>query len=109
MDHVSLDNLTLATFLPAVNTAFRVRVSDSASVEFALTRATPPRHAHPDADDHKSFSLSFLGPTDRVLEQRIYPFEHDMIGRFDLFIVPVGRSAKGIEYQAVFNRAEPEA
>jgi hypothetical protein len=109
MDSVSLDKLTLATFLPVVNTLFRVRVSDSAFVELQLTRATPARHSRPDGGDHKSFSLFFSGPGDRSLEQRTYLFEHDQIGRFDLFMVPVGRSGKGLEYQAVFNRLEPEA
>lgn len=109
MNSVSLDKLTLTTFLPVVNTIFRVHASDSAFVELQLTRATPARHSRPDADDHKSFSLFFVGPGDRLLEQRIHLFEHDQIGRFDLFIVPTGRSGKGFEYQAVFNRLEPEA
>jgi len=108
MNHVSLDSFTLATFSPVINTIFRVRANDSTWVELNLARATPPRHSRPDAHDHKSFSLWFLGPNDQLLVQRLYSFEHDNIGRFDLFIVPVGRSEKGIEYQAVFNRAEPE-
>ena len=39
-----------------------------------------------------------------VLAQQIYPFEHDRLGRFDLFIVPVGQDAQGLAYEAVFNR-----
>jgi hypothetical protein len=109
MNHVSLDNLTLATFLPLVNTVFRVRASDSALAEIQLTHALPPRHSRPDAGDHKSFSLLFSGSGDRFLEQGIYSFEHDRIGQFDLFIVPIGRSGGRFEYQAVFNRLEPEA
>jgi len=109
MNHVSLDGLTLATFLPAVKTTFRVRTSDTAFVELQLTHASPSRYSRPDAGDHKSFSLLFSGPGDRFLEQRIYLFEHDQIGQFDLFITPSGRSGGKFEYEAVFNRLEPEA
>jgi hypothetical protein len=38
------------------------------------------------------------------LPQRIYGFENESVGRFDLFIVPIGRGAEGIRYQAAFNR-----
>jgi hypothetical protein len=31
--------------------------------------------------------------------------EHDRLGRFDLFIVPVKREAHGLYREAVFNRA----
>ena len=30
--------------------------------------------------------------------------EHPSLGRFDLFVVPVGRDVKGQDYQAVVNR-----
>jgi hypothetical protein len=109
MNHISLDTLTLTTFLPLVKTAFRARTNDSAFVEIQLTHALPPRHARPDVSDHKSFSLLFSGPGDRFLAQGIYSFEHDAIGQFDLFIVPIGRNDGRFEYQAVFNRLEPEA
>jgi len=47
------------------------------------------------------FRLEFLGPVDPMLEQGIFPFEIEA-GRFDLFIVPIGRSAEGTRYEAVF-------
>jgi hypothetical protein len=53
---------------------------------------------------HEVFSLLFRGPGKPLLAQRLYPFEHDAIGMFDLFIVPVGRDERGIYYEAVFNR-----
>jgi hypothetical protein len=34
--------------------------------------------------------------------QRIYRVEHDGMGTFDLFIVPVGRKNGGMEYEAIF-------
>jgi len=35
---------------------------------------------------------------------QIHAFAHDRIGRFELFIVPIGRQPGIIEYLAVFNR-----
>jgi hypothetical protein len=52
----------------------------------------------------ETFSLIFAGPVDRQLRQRIHVFEHDRIGRFDLFIVPVGQKSGFVLYQAIFNR-----
>jgi hypothetical protein len=48
-----------------------------------------------------AFRLEFLGPADPLLDQGIYPFE---IGedRFEIFVVAIGRNARGIRYDAVF-------
>jgi hypothetical protein len=37
-----------------------------------------------------------------VLPQRIYHLEHPEVGGFDLFLVPVGPNAQGMQYEAVF-------
>jgi hypothetical protein len=50
------------------------------------------------------FSITFRGPGEELLPQGLYPFEHDAIGPFDLFIVPIGQDEQGIYYEAVFNR-----
>lgn len=52
----------------------------------------------------QQFSITFLGPADIFLPQRMYRMDHDQMGALDLFIVPVGRDPKGFLYQAVFNR-----
>ncbi len=51
----------------------------------------------------ESFSLLFRGPGAFVLPQKIYPLQHDRLGAFDLFLVPVGRDTKGTYYEVVFN------
>lgn len=53
---------------------------------------------------NEQFSLTLRAPVDAPLEQRIYPLSHAELGRIELFLVPVGRDAAGVEYQAVFNR-----
>ncbi len=51
----------------------------------------------------RPFSIVFRGPGDILLPQAIYRVEHDQIGTFDLFIVPIGRDTAGLRYEAVFN------
>jgi hypothetical protein len=50
------------------------------------------------------FSIFFRGPHGMLLEQKIYTFEHDKMGTFDMFIVPIGVDEDGYTYEAVFNR-----
>jgi uncharacterized protein DUF6916 len=52
----------------------------------------------------EQFSLTFRGDSAKVFPQRLYSMEHDTMGAFDLFLVPVGRDDTGTFYEAVFNR-----
>jgi hypothetical protein len=107
MKIVPLEQLNFDSFASLTGTKFRVWIGPDDSVELELTEATAP---HPgsiggtDQPQFETFSVMFVGPGDRLLAQRIYTFEGEPIGRFDLFIVPVGRDAKGIRYQATFSR-----
>lgn len=53
---------------------------------------------------NEQFSLLFRGGGNTIYPQRTYAVEHEVIGKFDLFLVPVGRDAEGTLYEAVFNR-----
>jgi hypothetical protein len=48
-----------------------------------------------------SFRLEFRGPGEPILPQAIYRFRRDHESA-DIFIVPVGRDARGTLYEAVF-------
>ena len=48
------------------------------------------------------FALVFRGPAGDVLPQGTYHVEHDALGAFDLFLVPIGADADGVRYEAVF-------
>ena len=56
---------------------------------------------HGSVRDAGGFRLEFLGPADPMLDQGIFPFELEA-ERWDLFIVPISRSAEGTRYEAVF-------
>ena len=49
------------------------------------------------------FSLLFSLPSGSYLPQESYLFEHEKIGLFPLFIVPV-KTPKGTRYEAIFSR-----
>jgi hypothetical protein len=44
----------------------------------------------------------FRGPKKPELPQKIYKLEHDKLGTFELFLVPIGLDKEGMRYQAIF-------
>ncbi|HWX21117.1 MAG TPA: hypothetical protein VN578_14545 [Candidatus Binatia bacterium] len=102
-----LEELNFESLARLVKTRFRVWVGPNDLVELELYEATPPRVTPAGVGTkavYEGFSLLFLGPADRLLPQRIYPFECEQLGRFELFIVPIGRDENGARYEAAFNR-----
>lgn len=95
-----LETFTLDTFTPHLNSTFRVKQGDEVALELQLIEAkdvgTTPRQLQ--------FSLLFHGPHSPVLLQSIYSLEHDEIGAFDVFLVPVKKDQEGFCYEAIFNR-----
>ena len=111
MNDVPTENLTLEIFSPLLNSKFKFSAdgAHSLDMELELTEAKAfggPHTVKPDRNGmvQDCFSLMFDGPESPVLPQRIYSLEHENIGRFDLFIVPVEKVPDGIRYQALFNR-----
>jgi hypothetical protein len=49
-----------------------------------------------------AFRLEWRGPAEPILVQAIYRFRRGE-QLFDMFIVPVGRDARGTLYEAIFN------
>jgi hypothetical protein len=53
--------------------------------------------------EHPAFSLMFDGPAQPELTQQTYTMETADAALLDIFLVPVGRGASGMQYEAVFN------
>jgi hypothetical protein len=103
------EQLTLEAFSPWLKTKFRVILGPASFLELELVEVNAiasPGQARLAAKGlaQEVFSLVFHGPDSQLLPQRIYSFEHDQMGRFDLFIVPIGQKPGFIQYQALFNR-----
>ena len=60
-------------------------------------------HARVPPGGRPPFSLIFVAKQERVLPQRLYRIEHEGLGTMALFLVPVGKDASGVQYQALFN------
>jgi hypothetical protein len=110
MNVVPLDQLSFSTFAGLVKTKWRVLSGTGDAFDLELAAVTPQRFTQAGPAGglvNEQFTLVLLGPADRLLPQRIYAFEAPSLGRFELFIVPVGRDAAGIRYEAAFNRTRP--
>ena len=108
---VSLSALSLTTFAGLLGTSFKVRTTQGGIVELMLRKAQslsflklPP---HTSGSQWEGFSLVFSGPPGQELPQDTYCFQHERVGRFSMFIVPIGQPSDGApRYQAVFNRRQ---
>jgi hypothetical protein len=95
-----IEKLTKAMFSENLNTKFRIYPEGSEPfeaelIELAEVNASPKQ---------EQFSATFRGPLNIVLSQGLYRMEHDQMGAFDLFIVPIHQDQDGVYYEAVFNR-----
>jgi hypothetical protein len=102
-----LENLTREAFLPFVGTDFHVASDEGQRVALRLVETValgrkPPRLVRPGQREF-GFSLRFAGPLDPFLPQRTRPVSHPGLGSYEIFLVPIGRSEDGFEYEAVFN------
>lgn len=102
-----LDQLTQESFAQHLNTQFRVHyqteTGDTATVDLKLVEAKYTRHHAPE-QGLENFALLFHGSNAVPLTQSTYAFEHEQLGRMDLFIVPVGADADNRYYECIFNR-----
>jgi hypothetical protein len=96
-----LETFTTATFEPHVGTTFLVHGATAEPLTLTLTHLTRGRPGNSLAT-REAFSLFFRGPRDTYLQQSMYLFEHEALGTFEIFIVPVGQDATGYQYEAVF-------
>jgi hypothetical protein len=111
----SVDELGYEDFAGQIRSKFLVRLTPLRVVELKLIKAPPDPlirqisgcRPPPDADNEK-FSLIFSGPKSGLLESAIHQFEHDRLGRFKMFISPIGAGYDPeVRYQAAFNRPPP--
>jgi hypothetical protein len=96
-----LGELNHETFAKELGSPFQLRSGAAAPLRLELVEATAFARASVGAR-RTPFSLLFRGPQQPVLPQRIYPLEHDRLGRLEIFLVPLGPEGEGMRYEAVF-------
>ncbi len=94
--------LTYESFGPHVNSSFTLGLGET-TVELTLTEATRQVVRPYPGMIREPFSLIFRSSSQVVLPQRMYPLRHELMGKLDIFIVPIARDVRGVVYQAVFS------
>jgi hypothetical protein len=87
-------------FAAQLNTKFRVQDNDGNGVDLVLSEVSELKTS----PTQEQFSIVFRGPLSVFLGQGGRQFEHDQMGHFELFIVPIGKDDSSFLYEAVFNR-----
>ena len=94
--------LTEEEFSKHVNTTFHVKFIDG-QIDLELDEVKDYRNKAVEREGMERFSAYFQGPAQPQLPQHVYLIEHDQMGEFEIFLVPVSQSEHGFRYEAVFN------
>jgi hypothetical protein len=96
------DQPGLPSFEECLEGRFRVEAAPDTFVELTLIEAMAlPTRGNPARV--QPFSVVFRGPVSHPLPQRSYMFEHETLGIFEMFIVPIEPDEHGPRYEAIFN------
>jgi hypothetical protein len=97
------EHLTKDSLSKELNTKFRLSVEPEKMIDLELVEVNESGDVPGQAE---RFSAFFCGPLEPFLPQSIYTMEHEQLGSFDLFIVPIRKDEQGFYYEAVFNRVK---
>ena len=95
-------SLTEKEFSQHVGTKFHVKI-DEREIELDLIEVKGYVSQEIEQGGMERFSVFFAGPGDPFLPQKVYRLEHERMGEFEIFLVPVGGDQQGYRYEAVFN------
>jgi uncharacterized protein DUF6916 len=95
-----LEDLNVTSFAEVMNTRFRTRLGASNVIELELVEVNEVNRS----PRQEAFSITFRGPLDRRFEQGTRDLEHERLGVFALFLVPIAIREDGMYYEAVINR-----
>jgi hypothetical protein len=102
--------LVPTTFLPHLNSIFRIRLNTVSAVDLKLVEVAEDSavlSANSRTSRTQSFSLEFTGPGFSTFPSGNYLIEHSKLGAFLLFVSPISRLNKLARYEAVFNHLTP--
>ncbi len=100
---VADDALTLADFQPLIGSDFMLHTGGAVPATARLLDARASHHPLPTRPlSAPAFSLLFEAAPEPLLPQRTYRLDHAQLGSLELFLVPVARTATGLQYEAVF-------
>jgi len=83
-----------------LNTNFRISLGESDTLDVELNTVNELQLS----PYQERFAIIFRGPKEPFLGQGSFRFQHDEMGEFILFLVPIRQDEAGTYYEAVFNR-----
>jgi hypothetical protein len=95
-----LEALTKENWEAYLNKDFQVQIDDRNAVGMRLVSVSGFGRSL--NGRREAYSLLFQGPVQPMLVQRIYRILQPQLGSMDIFLVPVGKEAGGVQYEAVF-------
>lgn len=104
-----LETLTPSFFQEHVGSRFHLALEGSEPLELELGEIVFYEENPEQARRRQPFSLILVGPLRPILPQAIYPLEHAVLGRLEIFLVPIGPGGlggpgeRGMRYEAAFN------
>ena len=98
-------SLTEKEFSQHLNTGFRLNLEldPPRQVELKLIEVKSYPSRAQEQSGMERFSVFFSGPAGLRLPQHVYRLQHETMGEFDIFLVPVAGTDQGFHYEAVFN------
>ena len=103
--NLTLANLTAGDFSPHVDSAFLIRSESQLPKRVILHQVleyTTKRDEMRPRNLRAAFSVFFRGASGDKLEQGTYRMDHDELGTFELFLVPIGSGRDATVFEAVF-------
>ena len=95
-------SLTEKEFSQHVGTKFSVKL-ETQQIDLELVEVEGYFSKPNEQTGLERFSVFFAGPGDPFLPQKVYSLEHERMGEFEIFLVPVAGDEKSYRYEAVFN------
>lgn len=100
---MDIDDVTIETFAGREGETFAIEFADG-TLELALASVDGLPEEWGRMDKRAPFSVQFHGPIERILPQRMWPLDHEELGRLEIFLVPLGPDEEQTQqrYEAVF-------
>jgi hypothetical protein len=95
--------LVFEDFADKVGQSFALSVAGAPPIPLTLTEAEAHDVSKGMPGSRTPFSLVFIATHPAVLPQQIYQLAHDVLGDLTVFLVPIGKDARGVSYQATFS------
>ena len=98
-----IESLSHEQFASRLGSHFTLSDDDMPSIDLRLIEVQPLQKHGGLPESRTPFSLLFKAASQQVFPQRLYHLRHDAMGELPIFLVPIGRDAEGVTYEAIFN------